>query len=159
MGATGLTLPSFLPPDLGSFCRLDELGLQVVGQRLEPGHAVLACRVVETDEFARWCRRCGCEAAPRDSVTRRLAHEPAGVAPDDVADHDPPLSLHRLWACVAPGHQPGPPSRGRKLSRRALRWALEGIVCQHLTVARVAEGLGVSCGVRQTFWQGFGADP
>jgi hypothetical protein len=31
-----------------------------------------------------------------------------------------------------------------KLFRRALRWALEGIVCQHLTVARVAEGLGVS---------------
>jgi hypothetical protein len=52
-----------------------------VGQRLEPGRAVLACRVVE----------------PR-----------------------------------------------AKLSRRALRWALEGIVCQHLTVARVAEGLGVS---------------
>ena len=40
---------TFLPPDLGSFCRLDELGLQVVGQRLEPGRAVLACRVVETD--------------------------------------------------------------------------------------------------------------
>ncbi|TCM43769.1 hypothetical protein EV648_109392 [Kribbella sp. VKM Ac-2568] len=31
-----------------------------------------------------------------------------------------------------------------KLSRRGLRWALEGIVVQHLTVARVAEGLGVS---------------
>lgn len=31
-----------------------------------------------------------------------------------------------------------------KLSRRALRWALEAIVCQHLTVARVAEGLDVS---------------
>jgi len=30
-----------------------------------------------------------------------------------------------------------------KLSRRALRWAPEGIVCQHLTVARVAGGLGV----------------
>ena len=44
---------TFLPPDLGSFCRLDELGLQVVGQRLEPGRAVLACRVIETDEFAR----------------------------------------------------------------------------------------------------------
>ena len=79
MGATCLTLPSC--PDLGSFCRLDELGLQVVGQRLEPGRAVLACRVVETDEFARWCRRCGCEAAPRDSVTRRLAHEPLGWRP------------------------------------------------------------------------------
>src|SRR3954469_4170453 len=54
---------TFARPDLGSFCRLDELGLQVVGQRLEPGRAVLACPVVETDEFARWCRRCGCEAA------------------------------------------------------------------------------------------------
>jgi transposase len=31
-----------------------------------------------------------------------------------------------------------------RLSRRGLRWALEGIVVQHLTVARVAEGLGVS---------------
>jgi hypothetical protein len=31
-----------------------------------------------------------------------------------------------------------------KLSRRGLRWALEGIVRQHLTVARVAEGLGVA---------------
>ena len=31
-----------------------------------------------------------------------------------------------------------------KLSRRGLRWALEGIVVQHLTVARVAESLGVA---------------
>jgi hypothetical protein len=31
-----------------------------------------------------------------------------------------------------------------KLSRRALRWALDGIVCQHMTVARVAEGPGVA---------------
>ena len=31
-----------------------------------------------------------------------------------------------------------------KLSRRALRWALEGLVVAHLTVARVAEGLGVA---------------
>ena len=31
-----------------------------------------------------------------------------------------------------------------KLSRAGLRWALEGNVCQHLTVARVAEGLGMS---------------
>ncbi len=31
-----------------------------------------------------------------------------------------------------------------KLSRRALGWALEALVCQHLTVARVAESLGVS---------------
>ena len=25
-----------------------------MGQRFEPGRAVLACRIVETDEFARW---------------------------------------------------------------------------------------------------------
>ena len=31
-----------------------------------------------------------------------------------------------------------------KLSRRELRWAGGGIVCLHLTVARIAEGLGVS---------------
>jgi transposase len=30
------------------------------------------------------------------------------------------------------------------LSRRALRWALEALVCQHLTVARIAEALAVS---------------
>jgi hypothetical protein len=52
-----------------------------VGQRLEPDRAVLACRVVETDEFARWCRRCGCEGGPWDTVTRRLAHEPLGWRP------------------------------------------------------------------------------
>jgi transposase len=31
-----------------------------------------------------------------------------------------------------------------KLSRRALRWALEALVVQHLTVARIAEALAVS---------------
>jgi hypothetical protein len=31
--------------DLTVFCGLDDLGLEVVGQRLEPGRAVLACRV------------------------------------------------------------------------------------------------------------------
>lgn len=32
-----------------------------------------------------------------------------------------------------------------KLSRRGLRWALEAIVVQWLTIARVAEPLGVAC--------------
>ncbi|SKH91043.1 ISL3 family transposase [Mycobacteroides abscessus subsp. massiliense] len=31
-----------------------------------------------------------------------------------------------------------------RLSRRALRWALEALVCQHLSVARVAEASAVS---------------
>lgn len=36
---------TFACPDLTTFCRPDELGLDV-GQRLEPDRAVLACRVV-----------------------------------------------------------------------------------------------------------------
>jgi hypothetical protein len=40
---------TFACPDLTTFTRLNELGLQVIGQRLEPECAVLACRVVDPD--------------------------------------------------------------------------------------------------------------
>jgi transposase len=131
---------TFACPDVTTFCRLDELGLEVTGQRLEPDRAVLACRVVETDQ---WCRRCGCAGAPRDSVVRRLAHEPLGWRPTTL------LITVRRFRCSGCGHvwrqdtSRAAEPRG-KLSRRGLRWALEGIVRQHLTVARVAEGLGVA---------------
>ncbi|MET8514099.1 ISL3 family transposase [Streptomyces sp. NPDC005077] len=130
----------FACPDLTTFCGLDELGLAVVGQRLDPDRAVLACRVVEPDQ---WCRRCGCEGVARDSVVRRLAHEPLGWRPTMLE-----VTLRR-YRCTGCGHvwrqdttRAAEPRA--KLSRRGLRWALEGIVCQHLTVARVAEGLGVA---------------
>jgi len=130
----------FAGPDLTTFARLDELGLEVVGQRLEPDRAVLACRVVEPDQ---WCRRCGCEGAARDTVTRRLAHEPLGWRPTTL------VVTVRRYRCTGCGHvwrqDTSKAAEPRaKLSRRGLRWALEGIVCQHLTVARVAEGLGVA---------------
>jgi hypothetical protein len=55
---------TFASPDLTKFCRLDDLGLVVTGQRIEPDGSVLACRVVDDD---RWCRECGCEVvAGRD---------------------------------------------------------------------------------------------
>jgi hypothetical protein len=69
---------TFACPDLTTFCRLDELGLVVVGQRLDPGGAVLACRVVEPDD---WYHFCGCQGTARDTVLRRLAHEPFGWRP------------------------------------------------------------------------------
>lgn len=70
-------------PDLTTFCRLDELGLVVVAQHLEPDRAVLACRVAvpDDDERDRRCRRCGCAAGARDTVTRAFAHKPVGWRP------------------------------------------------------------------------------
>ena len=144
--ATAVASPDagFDTADLTTFCRLDELGLVVTGQRLEPKRAVLACRVVEvlgSDE--RWCRRCGCEGTVRDTVTRRLAHEPYGWRPTTL------VVTIRRYTCTGCTHvwrqdtnRAAEPRA--KLSRRGLRWALEGIVVQHLTVARVAEGLGVA---------------
>jgi transposase len=133
---------TFACPNLTTFCRLDELGLEVTGQRLEPDRAVLICRVVADDQ---WCRRCGCPGAPRDTVTRVLAHEPLGWRPTTL------LVTVRRYRCAECGHvwrqdtsKAADPRS--KLSRRALRWALEGLVVAHLTVARVAEGLGVAWG-------------
>lgn len=55
----------FARPDLSSFCCLDALGLVVTGQRIEPGRAVLACRVGGDED--RWCAGCGAEGAVRDT--------------------------------------------------------------------------------------------
>jgi transposase len=137
---------TFARPDLTTFCRLESLGLEVVGQRLEPDRAVLACRVVEPD---RWCHRCGCQGVSRDCVTRPLAHEPFGWRPTTL------VVTVRRYRCDACGHvwrQDTSKAAGprAKLSRAGLRWALEAIVCQHLTVARVAEALGVSWNTANT---------
>ncbi|TNU72770.1 ISL3 family transposase [Miniimonas arenae] len=135
---------TFALPDLTKFCHLDDLGLEVVGQHLAPDHAVLACRVLDADDGSEgWCRRCGCQGAPRDTVTRRLAHVPLGWRPTTL------LVSIRRYKCTDCGHvwrqDTSHAAEPRaKLTRTGLRWALEGIVVQHLTVARVAEGLGVA---------------
>ena len=127
---------TFCVPDLTTFTRLDELGLIVVGQRLEPDRAVLACRVSEPDE---WCRRCGCEGFPRDSLVRCLAHEPFGWRPTVLE-----VTVRRCRR-IGCGHvwrqdtMAAAEPRGN-LSRRAL----EGVVVAHLSVARIAEALAVS---------------
>ena len=131
---------TFTTPDLTTFTGLDTLGLQVTGQFLQPDRAVLACRVLDPDD---WCHRCGCHGRPRDTVSRRLAHEPFGWRPTVL------LITLRRYRCTECGHvwrqdtslaaQPR-----AKISRAGLRWALAGLVTQHLSMARVAEGLGVA---------------
>ena len=122
---------TFDRPDLGAFTRLDGLGLEVTGQRIEPDRAVLACRIVGED---RWCRRCGCQGEARDTVVRRLAHEPRGWRPTIVH-----VSVRR-YRCETCAHvwrqdmsQAADPRA--KLSRAAVRWALTGVVVHHVTVA------------------------
>ena len=76
-------------------------------------------------------------------MTCRLAHEPLGWRPTTLL-----LTVHR-YRCTDRGHlwrqdtsrAAGPRA---KLSRRAPRWALDGLVVQHLTVARIAQALAVS---------------
>src|SRR5512143_2623829 len=136
---------AFSAPDLTTFCRLDELGLVVVGQRKERTRMVLACRVADPDE---WCHRCGCQGVPRDTLVRELAHEPFGWRPTTLQ-----VTIRR-YRCER-GHvwrqDTSKAAEPRaKLSRGALRWALVAIVCQHLTVARVAEALAVSWNTANT---------
>ena len=135
---------TFACHDLTTFCRLDELGLVVTGQRLERDRSVLACRVVDAaDDTDQWCRRCGGEGLPRDRVVRRLAHEPLGWRPTTLV-----ITVIR-YRCIECGHvwrqdTSAAASARAKISRRGLRWALEGLVVGHLSVARIANGLGVA---------------
>jgi transposase len=133
---------TFDPPDLASFCRLDGLGLTVVGQRVESERAVLACRVTNPDD---WCRGCGGPGVPRDTVVRRLAHAPFGWRPTVL---EITVRRYRCADCSKVWRQDTTSAAEprERLSRGGLRWALVGLVCQHLTVARVAECLGVSWG-------------
>ena len=131
---------TFATADLTTFARVDELGLEVVGQRVEPGRAVLACRVVEPDD---WCRRCGCQGRVRDTVRRRLAHEPFGWRPTTL------LVTVRRYRCPGCGHvwrqdTSKAAAPRAKISRRGMWWALTGIVVAHLNMARVAAGLAVA---------------
>ena len=137
---------TFDRPDLSAFTGLDDLGLEVMGQRVGDDRTVLACKVVGED---RWCRQCGGEGVVRDTVVRRLAHVPYGWHP---------TMLHvsvRRYRCPECAHvwrqdmsQAADPRA--KLSRAAVRWALVGLVVHHLTVARVADVLAVSWNTANT---------
>ena len=131
---------TFTAPDLTTFAGLDGLGLTVIGQHLSPKKAEILCEVTSPDP---WCRTCGATGIPRDTVTRRLAHQPFGWLPTVL------VVKHRRYRC---GHcqrvwredLSQAAAERQKISRTGLRWALTGLVCQHLSVSRIAEGLGVT---------------
>jgi len=88
-----------------------------------------------------WCHRCGCEGVSRDGVAPSQAHEPLGWRPTTL------LVTIRRYQCTGCGHvwrqDTSKAAQPRaKLSRRGLRLAMGGIVVAHLSIARVAEGLG-----------------
>ena len=87
--------------DPTTFCRLDELDPEVIGQRLGPR---LACRVVEPDQ---WCRRYVPDRVPRDTMVRRLDPTGAELAPHGARGRRAPLPVQRLRTRVAPRHQRG----------------------------------------------------
>jgi transposase len=134
---------TFSRPDLDAFCRLDTLGLTVVGQQLDGQRAVLACHVRDPVEQDRWCRGCGGAGRVRDSVVRRLAHVPFGWRPTVL------LVRLRRYACTGCGRvwredlSSAAPPRG-KLSRDAVLWALKSLVLDRLSVARIAAALAVA---------------
>ena len=137
---------TFDRPDLSAFTGLDGLGLEVMGQSVGGDRTVLACKVVGED---RWCRQCGGEGVVRDTVIRRLAHVPYGWHP---------TMLHvsvRRYRCQTCAHvwrqnMSAAADPRAKLSRAAVRWALVGLVVHHLTVARIAQALGVSWNTANT---------
>ena len=131
---------TFDDPDLTTFARLEELGLVVVGQRLTAARAVLECRLAEEDP---WCRACGARSTSRGSVARSLAHEPFGHRPTTLQVR---IRRYRCDHCGCHWREDTTAAAAEraKLSRGGIRWALEALVIDHLSMARVAAGLGVA---------------
>ena len=131
---------TFCAPDLNTFCLLDRLGLAVTGQQVHDGHSVLACRVLEPDD---WCHDCGAQGAPRDTVVRRMAHVPLGWRPTVLHVR---VRRYRRTGCGHVWRQDTTAAAAprSKLSRLAVLWELKSVVIDRLSITRVAEGLGAS---------------
>ena len=114
---------TFDRPDLSAFTRLDDLGLEVTGQRIWPDRCSVGVPHC-------WWRIGGVDAAGArawlvDTVVRRLAHEPYGWRPTILH-----VSVRR-YRCQTCAHvwrqnmsQAADPRA--KLSHSAVRWALVG---------------------------------
>lgn len=131
---------TFTTGDLDAFCQLDRLGLSAIGQSIQAHSSVLECRALDPDD---WCRLCGQQGVPRGTVTHRLAHVPLAWRPATLrlqVRRYPCPDCRTVWrqdttAGVVPRSE---------LSGHAMLWALKSVVINHLSIARVAVGLGVA---------------
>ena len=130
---------TFACPDLTTFARLDELGLgRRTAGRTGPRGLGLPCRRARPVVPALRLRGRG----PRHRGPTARARA-AGVAAHHARGHGPPLSVRGLRARVARHGTSKAAELRAKLSRRPAV-GVGGIVCQHVTVARVAQGLAVA---------------
>jgi hypothetical protein len=137
-GRSDLTVGlTFGPADLAALCRLDELGLEVTGQRLESGRAVLACRVIP----GRTAMSAGAAtAAVRRAARQRgpaAAHEPFGWRPTTL------LVTIRRYRC---GDRPqlratgsGLAAIGSAVPKPTVGGSADDVICAVLVVAKSAE--------------------
>ena len=131
---------TFSTPDLTTFCHLDTLGLHCTGQHVTDSETVLLCTPTTDDN---WCHRCGGHGRPRDTVTRKLAHEPFGHRPSTLLIR---LRRYKCEICRRVWRHDtdqAAPTRA-KISRTGLAWALKALVVDHATISVIAAKLAVS---------------
>lgn len=131
---------TFGAPDLTTFCNLDALDLTVTGQRIAADRATLECRVAVIDDV---CHKCGDQGRSLGTQSRYLAHEPFGCRPTTLLVR---VRRYRCSPCdrfwlddLRAAAEPR-----AKISRGGLAWALKALVLDHLSVSRIAAGLGVA---------------
>lgn len=122
---------TFCCPDRTTFSCLNDLGPEVVGRRVMPDRAVLACRVVEADQ---WCRRRAAKGSARTPWrASRLSKDeaPRGVFIVHLAGH-PDDACHQnvlnAWGLLARGATWSPPSSTNRPTRARSRccWRSRG---------------------------------
>jgi transposase len=101
------------------------------------------CSLVASSSRTSGAAAAAAKASLVTPVVRRLAHEPFGWRPTTL---EVVVRRYRCTDCEHVWRQDTSKAAEprAKLSRQALRWALEAIVVQHLTVARIAEALAVA---------------
>ncbi|WP_446459543.1 hypothetical protein [Streptomyces mirabilis] len=99
---------TFCPADPTTFCRMDDLGLEVVDQQPHPDHAMLPCRVVDPDD---WCQDTTAAAASRVKLsTQAVVWALKSVVIDRMSIARITAGLGVSWntvndAVLATGHQ------------------------------------------------------